>query len=97
MRMPGHQLEPDDRAQAGAEDPGAMGGDGDEDARHVVGVRRDGDRLGQGRRSALRAWPRRSQVTTVKPSSSGAMPLKTSASPSPGDSRSSVGPWPDTW
>ena len=45
----------------------------------------------------LRGCPRRSQVTTVKPSSSGAIPLKTSASPSPGDSRSSVGPWPDTW
>ena len=38
MRMPGHQLEPDDRAQAGAEHPGGMGGDGDEDARHVIGL-----------------------------------------------------------
>ena len=46
MRMPGHQLEPDDRSQAGAEDPGGVGGDGDEDARHVVGMRRDCDRLG---------------------------------------------------
>ena len=58
MRMPGDQLEPDDRAEAGAEDAGAMGGDGNQDPRHVVGMRRDGDRLaGVGDRAARLAAP----------------------------------------
>ena len=47
MRVAGHQLEPDHGAEAGPEHAGGMGGDGDEHARHVVGVGRDRNRLGR--------------------------------------------------